>query len=814
LISDARDHLDSVIRAILDAARLREPDSHRLISLSAGDWERALDFCDRHQFTLVLGNLPGLPDPVHARICAGHRRNHIRLDRLRTACFEIFDRLDAQGIEYVVLKGIAQCPDYVADLTCRVQYDIDLFCPEHALLSARDALAGLGYEPITHSELPAVDHLPAMVRKTGWEWRGDYLDPDLPPSVDLHFRFWDAATEGFEPGGIDAFWGRRTSRPILGRSIPVLARPDALAYGSLHLVRHLLRGSARLNHVYELARFLHEQSGDDEFWARWRELHPESLRRIEAVAFRLAAAWFDCRLSGAACAEIDHLPDAVHAWFAAYAHAPLDKERRPNKSELWLHLALIESPRVRWKVLARKLVPSQLPGPVDAVHLAGGQLTPRIRVRRAARYAGFLASRALYHGRALIPTLLEGLRWSLRTRGLKAPFWRFLGVSAIFNFALFVYFLLFNLLLLGRGYREDFLGVMTTAMTLGAIAGSLPAAVLIRRFGLQRALIACFSATAALCAVRCFALGRAELLASAFLGGAALSVWTVSIMPAISAVTSERTRARGFSTFFAASIAIGAIAGVVGGRLPSLAGGTQAALLLSCALAAIAGFAGLWLELPRVEVGHQNIYPRNRFFLRYLPALAVWGLATGSFNPFFNAFFATFVHMRVERIGVVFSLSQMGQVLAILLAPVALRRLGLVRGIAGMQWMTAVALGCLSAAPGAAAAAVLYVAYMSFQWMSEPGMNTLVSDQVEDAQRGGASALHMFCLSVSQALAAALGGVAISRLGYRPALAAAAVLAGVAAVLFRVLLRRFDPALRSRPSPRSPRSSPRGIAAR
>ena len=36
------------------------------------------------------------------------------------------------------------------------------------------------------------DHLPALIRKTGWEWRGDFFDPEIPTAIELHHRFWNS----------------------------------------------------------------------------------------------------------------------------------------------------------------------------------------------------------------------------------------------------------------------------------------------------------------------------------------------------------------------------------------------------------------------------------------------------------------------------------------------------------------------------------------------------------------------------------------------------------------------------------------------
>jgi hypothetical protein len=172
-----------------------------------------------------------------------------------------------------------------------VGYDIDLFVPPESLAPARETLASLGYEPIAGTSRFPADHVPPMIRKTGWQWNGDYFEPGIPPCVDLHFRFWDQDTEGFPAPGVENFWARRIQQD----GLPVLGRADRLAYSALHLLRHVFRGTPRPYHVYEIAYFLDTLAADDSFWNSWREIHPPALRRLEAIAFRLARAWFGCR---------------------------------------------------------------------------------------------------------------------------------------------------------------------------------------------------------------------------------------------------------------------------------------------------------------------------------------------------------------------------------------------------------------------------------------------------------------------------------------------------------------------------------------
>ncbi len=74
--------------------------------------------------------------------------------------------------------------------------------------------------------------------------------------------------------------------------------------------------------------------------------------------------------------------------------------------------------------------------------------------------------------------------------GFSRSFWTFLpGAENLYDIGLYIFVLLYNLYLLDLGYREDFIGWVSSAMSIGGIAGCLPAAAISRRLGLKQTLI-------------------------------------------------------------------------------------------------------------------------------------------------------------------------------------------------------------------------------------------------------------------------------------------------------------------------------------
>jgi hypothetical protein len=299
--------------------------------------------------------------------------------------------LSSLGIEFVLLKGFTHGADFGIDPVRRYQSDLDFLCQPADIARAQAALQQLGYRPQGSAEL-SDNHLRPLVKPFTWQWRGDYFDPDLPISIELHHTLWSSAHDRIQVPDIHHFWNRRTTLRIDGRTVPALAASDRIAFAALHVLRHILRNDASPAHTFELASVLTERADDDAFWQAWKQVPDGEFRALQAIAFQFAREWFGCTLSPLAEQECRALPEPVHAWFRSYAYSPLINLVQPNKDAVWLHMALLPGRIDRVMVALRKLVPMRLP-------------------------PGKFWSRVRYHALALARTLLT----SSRRRAPAAP---------------------------------------------------------------------------------------------------------------------------------------------------------------------------------------------------------------------------------------------------------------------------------------------------------------------------------------------------------------------------------------------------------
>jgi len=382
-------------------------------------------------------------------------------------------------------------------------------------------------------------------------------------------------------------------------------------------------------------------------------------------------------------------------------------------------------------------------------------------------------------------------------------FWAFFAAAFFLDFGVGLYFFLFNLFLADLHFNEKAIGLITGALTLGNVAGTIPVSMMARRFGLQRMLLFCFIAAPVLCVIRTLVMNMPAHLALAFLTGVALSCWPVCFSPVVARLTSEDNRVSAFSIVFATGIGSGTLAGVVGGYLPDLiraTGGTshvvddlRIVLIVACGTVLF----GIWpivkLQLGPPEAAIKRSFRLiHPFLFRFLPPFALWSLVTGSFTPFAAIYLQQHLGIPLGRVGLIFSASQLTQFSAVLLAPLLYRRFGTIAGIMLTQLATGAAVFALGQTHDSSVAVACYLSYSGLQFMSGPGIYSLLMSRLPDGERSTASAVQNIVGALSQAAAAVVTGSLLVRYGYPKVLAGNGGVALAAALLLYLLLGLLD----------------------
>ncbi|HEY2469598.1 MAG TPA: MFS transporter [Terracidiphilus sp.] len=385
---------------------------------------------------------------------------------------------------------------------------------------------------------------------------------------------------------------------------------------------------------------------------------------------------------------------------------------------------------------------------------------------------------------------------------LSRQFWIFFTAALFFDFAIGLFFFLFNLYLLNLHFNERSIGIIAGALTLGNVVGTVPVGILVRRFGLQKMFLLCFVGAPLISIFRTAFLTMPMQIALAFLTGVALSSWPVCFAPTIAKLTTEKNRVFAFSISFATGIGTGTLAGLVGGSLPGLlksahrsaSMGDGMRIVLICA--SLLAMVGVWPIL-RLKLGtpekseRKGLQAFHPYLLRFLPAFAIWSFVTGSFIPFAPIFFQKHVGMSLQHVGMIFSASQLAQVFAVLIAPLLYRRAGSVAGIICAQLIAGVAIFSLCFGQSVHFILVAYLLFTAAQFSASPGFYGLLMSRLPDSDRSSASAVQNITGALVQAGSAALTGSLIVRFGYSTIFWTNALLAFASAIICFLLLSSF-----------------------
>jgi MFS family permease len=398
----------------------------------------------------------------------------------------------------------------------------------------------------------------------------------------------------------------------------------------------------------------------------------------------------------------------------------------------------------------------------------------------------------------------------LRAKNLSRGYWVFFTAAFFFDAGFSIYVFLFNLYLLDHRFNERAMGWIGGAMTLGALVGTLPAGALAQKVGLRPLLVVLFVTAPLVNAMRAVWVWEPAQIGLAFLAGLAMSSWGVCFLPAVARLTTEKNRTSAFSLIFSASVGTSVLGGIVCGYLRQWLGMAgfimQAAevkrfiLLVSCGIAFLGLIPVLRLRIPSQPKEEPALdVPKNRwswlrewrlspFLWRFLPLMALWSAVLAAFNPFANVYLSRELHIQMTQIGLIFSTVQVVQFCMGLVTPFVFRALGLVKGIAVMQMIAAVVLGCMAGARNGQLAVALYLTFSAAQWMSAPGLYNLLMNETPDPKRSTAAAMTLFCNALVSSVATAGAGILLTRFGYPPVLFSLALVAVCIALLFRFVL--------------------------
>ncbi len=395
-------------------------------------------------------------------------------------------------------------------------------------------------------------------------------------------------------------------------------------------------------------------------------------------------------------------------------------------------------------------------------------------------------------------------------------FWRNLWLLLTHNVALFVGVavqgLVLNLYLVALGYHEDFIGVISFSQTAAIGLGALPAGWLSPKLGPRRCIIIATIGLGASFILFGQLTGQIPLVLVAILSGVSMAHVFVPSGPMLMDNVLPEQRRTAFSVNFA-TLSLAQVGGnLIGGGVPGLVGGGDAAgysaAMIAGGIITTAGIVALFaaddsrVTIPIVPIGPTTPQARpmrslRRDLLASSTSTILIAAATGLIATFYNVFLREVVLAPTAAIGVVFAISSLAMGLASLNAPALARRFGTIPTICISRLATAPLAFALALMPptflGGGAAFVVRSMLMG---VGQPLDNGYLMEIVSPRDRARVSAVRTLAWNGAWAVATGLGGVLIVTVGYSVVFMAAGVLTVASAAVNWLAFRERSVAVR------------------
>lgn len=415
----------SIVAALGVTGSSEEP-LQRLGKFRRREWERTLAWLDDSGLALYLleqvnraSATDALPEAVRGRLERNLASNRQRLAAMTSECDTLNGRLQAAGVEFAVLKGLALEPDFCPDAALRSQYDYDYLVRPKDDVRAREALEATGYA--------------RKVQSPGYEPEGaslfapeplsypsadeDFYSARLARRVELHLSLWEYGGIGVSVDLPQDLLDRRQTVERHGLRFPVLAAEDALLAQVVHAFHHMLDHWCRPSCFLEIAYFVGRRHEDRAFWERFlsRVEGRRPLAPITGLVLSMSRTIFRSPIPDeiAPCLAQNPVLDLwVRKFGARWALAPFPG----SKLSVFMHREFMDDP-ARWKAMRRsRLLPFHRPAQVVETGDAGAG--ERWSSRRD--QGRFVAGRVRFHFQALASYLWSLPGWKRALRRLDA----------------------------------------------------------------------------------------------------------------------------------------------------------------------------------------------------------------------------------------------------------------------------------------------------------------------------------------------------------------------------------------------------------
>ena len=386
----------------------------------------------------------------------------------------------------------------------------------------------------------------------------------------------------------------------------------------------------------------------------------------------------------------------------------------------------------------------------------------------------------------------------------------FLGYIFLVSLSLGIYDVIFNLYILRLGFREDFLGLMLSLVSVSTGLASIPAAMFCDRAGRRNTLLLSCLLLGVSFAILYTTTSPFLLIFFSILYGVSLALKIVTASTFMVENSTSYERMHLFSIYY--------VLYTCGLMLGNLAGGVLPQALINLLNLSPEGpetyrftlyvslFAVLISLLPLAFITNkktrliERLNPFSTFFStlksgtiqKLILINGLIGMGWGLALPYFNVYFNIVLGASSKQIGFIFSVSQLVMMLTLLLVPILTERIGKVKVIVLVQLFSIPFLLLFTSTSVLAVAAFGYIMRTATMNMSNPISGSFNMEIVSEAQRATVNSLIWMSCYTFVGLSTYAAGLMMAHGYYTLPFLLTCVLYAVASVLYYVFFEKIE----------------------
>lgn len=386
----------------------------------------------------------------------------------------------------------------------------------------------------------------------------------------------------------------------------------------------------------------------------------------------------------------------------------------------------------------------------------------------------------------------------------------FLGYIFLISLSLGIYEVIFNLYILRLGFREDFLGLMLSLVSISTGLFAIPAAMFCDRAGRKNTLLLS-------CLLLLFSFAVLYTTTSTFLlvffsilygVSSSLKIVTASTFMVENSTSYERMHL--FSMYYLLYTIGVMIGNFAGGFLPQTFTSSlkidptgpmayQLSLYASLAAVLISLLPLIFLKNKKTVLpGKSDLFStlsstlRSKTIQKLVLVNGLIGMGWGLALPYFNVYFDIVLGASSRQIGFIFSLSQVVMMFTLLLVPILTEWLGKVKVVAMVQLSSIPFLLLFTSTSVLTIAAFGYIMRSAIMNMSNPILSNFNMEVVSEEQRATVNSLIWMSCYTCVGLSTYAGGLMMAHNYYSLPFLLTCVLYVIATVLYYLFFAKME----------------------